>query len=1442
MEPVDLFNMPEQKQKIAFDSLFEPKSEGLMNFASLAIGIASPEKIKSWSFGKVKKPETINYRTFRPERDGLFCEKIFGPTKDWECFCGKYKSIRYKGVICDRCGVEVTRSEVRRHRMGHIDLVCPVSHIWYFKRVPSQMALLLDITVKNLELVLYFEGYIVMSPGDTPLAERDVLTEDEYRSYREKFGDKFKVGMGAEAVKELLKGINTHELAKELRKSMKDETSTQKRKRIIKRLELIESFCHSDNKPEYMILDIIPVIPPELRPMVQLDGGRFATSDLNDLYRRVINRNNRLERLMELRAPDIIIRNEKRMLQEAVDALLDNGRRGRPVRGSGNRPLKSLSDILKGKQGRFRQNLLGKRVDYSGRSVIVVDPTLKLHQCGLPKKMALELFKPFIMRQLVINGFAHNIKNAKRMVEKERPEVWDVLEKVIIGHPIMLNRAPTLHRAGIQSFEPILVEGDALKIHPLVCTAFNADFDGDQMAVHVPLSMESQIECRLLMLAAYNLLSPANGKPIVSPTQDIVLGIYCLTKAGAKDETKFFASSNEALMAYDHGYIKLNTVVTIRINGQRLETTVGRTIFNKILPKDIEFVNEKIDKKLLSKIIADVYRKEGIHKTGNVLDAIKDLGFQYATRYGVSIGMKDILVPDEKEVIVSKNREFVKEIIGQHQMGVITEEERYNKTIDLWTTAGEEISNIMFEKLSRDANGFNPIYLMIDSGARGSKQQVRQLAGMRGLMAKPSGEIIELPITSNFREGLTILEYFISTHGARKGLADTALKTADAGYLTRRLVDVSQDVIIVQIDCHTLNGVIIEALMEGDEVIETLGERVLGRVTLEDVINPMTGEVLVKANSEIDEAAVIAIEDADVEKIKIRTVLTCEARKGVCAMCYGRNLASGRLVDLGEAVGIIAAQSIGEPGTQLTMRTFHIGGTAYRQVEEREINLPYAVEIVDLPKRIIQLDDGSSIAHRQGGLTIRKIIAEYNNTEPGFVPVVFDGLWVNVGDRLATVSGEDGETTPVLSLTSGIVRIADDGKIYVVARERVIPVKTGTHIFHARGDIVPKNTMIVEFDPYNELILSDTAGIIRYKDIVQDRTLCEEFDSNTGLYRKVIVEDREAQLQPTLTILVDGVTVATYIIPNGARLVVNDGETISAGDVLAKFPQELIKTKDITGGLPRVAELFEARRPKNSAIVAEIDGVVRFKEIGEGKRTISVVNDGTGDVRDYDISLGKHMKVHDGDIIRAGDQLTDGDIEPHDILRIKGDRSLQEYLVNEIQEVYRLQGVDINDKHIEVIIRQMLRKVEVVEHGDTTMLVGEHVDKFVFTDENEKTIAAGGKPAKSRPIFLGVTKASLGTDSFISAASFQETTRILTEAAICGMSDDLSGLKENVVIGRLVPAGTGLKVHQKVRFECKRDEFASNDMATIKPESDESFENIEDEEIMEDEVIAIELE
>ncbi len=1391
----------ETQSKKDIESLFSA-TDMATNFSAISIGLVSPETIRAWSYDKVKKPETINYRTFRPERDGLFCERIFGPNKDWECFCGKYKSMRYKGVICERCGVEVTHSEVRRQRMGHIELITPVSHIWYFKRVPSPMALALNISIRDLERVLYYEGYIVLEVGENiPLEKKDVLSEDEYRGLREKYGSGFEVGMGAEAIKKLLKEIDVNDEVENLRLEMEEEASHQKKRKIIRRLEVLEAFLKSGNKLEWMILDVIPVIPPELRPMVQLDGGRFATSDLNDLYRRVINRNNRLERLMALKAPDIIIRNEKRMMQEAVDALFDNGRRGRPVRGTGNRPLKSLSDMLKGKQGRFRQNLLGKRVDYSGRSVIVVDPTLKLHQCGLPKKMALELFKPFIMHRLVADNLAHNIKSAKRMVERESSDVWDVLEEVIQDHPVLLNRAPTLHRAGIQAFIPTLIEGDAIKIHPLVCTAFNADFDGDQMAVHVPLSIEAQIESQLLMLAAYNLLSPANGGPLVTPTQDIILGLCYLTKEKPNDlgQGKMFSSINEALMAHEEGLVSLNAMVSISRNGQKLQTTIGRCIFNECLPEELQFINNKIDKKKIGQIVIDAYRKCGMTKTIALLDKLKQLGFYYATISGASIGIDDIKTPDQKAELLKESYKEVEKIMDQYQKGVITEEERYNKVVDLWTYVSDEVARAMYDQLSKDMDGFNSVYMMIDSGARGSKQQVRQLAGMRGLMAKPSGEIIELPITSNFREGLTVLEYFISTHGARKGLADTALKTADAGYLTRRLVDVCQDVIINIDDCNTINGVVVEAIKEGDEIIESLGDRILGRISLDDVVNPMSGEVIIKANEEITEDLAQAIEEAEIDRIRIRSVLTCEAPRGVCAKCYGRNLATGKLVDIGEAIGIIAAQSVGEPGTQLTMRTFHIGGTAYRQIEEREIKLPHEVEIVELPKRLIQLKNGIKVSARAGDLTLRKVLKEYKLSTK-IKPIVFDGLWVNPGDKIAEIE-EDGQLKDLTTDVAGIIRLEGNKRILIAAKDRNISIKTGGKIFVDIGDIVPANKLIAEVDPYNEPILSEVEGIIQFKDIIKNRTMREELDENTGLFRRVVIEDREGTLQPRICVIREGQATINYFIPNGARVVVNDGDEISAGTVIAKFPQELIRTKDITGGLPRVAELFEARRPKEPALVTEIDGVVKFKDVRENKRVIMVENETTKEIREYEVSLGKHLKVHEGDELSAGDQLTEGPIDPHDILKIKGERKLQEYLLNEIQEVYRLQGVNINDKHIEVITRQMLRKLEVTDTGDTTFLLGEQVDKFKFNQINETVKSKGKTPAQARPILMGITKASLSTESFISAASFQETTKILTEAAIQGKVDHLYGLKENVVIGRLIPAGTGVPIYNKITAE-----------------------------------------
>lgn len=1361
---------------------------------AIKIGLVSGETSHSWSSGRIKKAETINYRTLKPERDGLFCEKIFGPMKDWECFCGKYKSMRYKGVVCDRCGVEVTKSDIRREKMGHIDLSAPVAHIWYVKRVPSPIALLLDITPQELEQVLYFDAWLVLDVNDgIPLKKHQVLSDGEYRELRERHGLEFEVGMGAEALKKALSSIDCKKLCVELSDLLFNEKSIGKKKRFLKRLSIAKSFRNSENKPEWMILDVLPVIPPDLRPMVQLDGGRFATSDLNDLYRRVINRNNRLERLIDLRAPDVIIRNEKRMLQESVDALFDNGRRARPVKGSGSRPLKSLSDALKGKQGRFRQNLLGKRVDYSGRSVIVVAPELKLHQCGLPKRMAIELFKPFIMHRLVAKGCVHNIKSAKRLVERETNEVWDALEEVIKEHPILLNRAPTLHRAGIQAFEPILVEGEAIKVHPLVCSAFNADFDGDQMAVHVPLSLEAQLEARILMLSAYNLLSPANGKPLITPSQDIVLGLCWLTRAKElkKGENMVvFRDKDEAMSVYEMRKIGVHSPIKVRMNGGLIETTVGRIIFNEAMPKGFGYVNKMVDKSSLSDLTGEIYFKYGIRQTVIFLDEIKKTGYTFATRSGSTIAASDLKIPVKKERLLSAAHKRAEKMVSAYEKGVITAEERYNQVVDLWTSVSDDLGKMMIDEMSRDQDGFNPVYLMVISGARGSKQQIRQLAGMRGLMAKPSGEIIELPITSNFREGLSVLEYFISTHGARKGLADTALKTADAGYLTRRLVDVSQDVVISENDCGTINGITASAIKEGDEMIESLGDRVLGRVSLDDIVNPMTGEIIVRSNDEIDASATQKIEKAEIERMRIRSVLTCESPKGVCSKCFGWNLATGRLIDIGEAVGIVAAQSIGEPGTQLTMRTFHIGGTAYRKVEEAEIKFDYPISINQLPKRLIELPDGTYISSRDGKITVSRVLFSHllSSDEK---PAVHEGFWVNVGDKI--IQTKDGF---IEAESRGTIRILKD-RLLIMSTEREIPIKTGAHIMVKVGEFADAQRVIAEFDPYNEPILTEVTGTIKFRDIVLERTLREELDENTGLYQRVIIADREGEFQPRLIVIRKEEPAVLYIIPNGARLVVQEGQEVQAGNVIAKLPQELIRTKDITGGLPRVAELFEARHPKDAAIVSEIDGTVFFKEQEVSRaRIIEVKNEATGDIREYSVSMGKHLKVHLGDKIQAGERLIEGSIDPHDILKIEGERALQTYLVNEVQEVYRLQGVEINDKHIEIIIRQMLRKVRIEDSGDTDLLPGEQVDKLLFKGVNERARKEGKKPAQAKPILLGITKASLATDSFISSASFQETTRILTEAAIAGKRDELLGLKENVIIGRLIPAGTGHKVHR----------------------------------------------
>ncbi len=1323
-----------------------------ITFDAIRIKLAAPQKIRDWSHGEVKKPETINYRTFKPERDGLFCARIFGPTKDYECACGKYKRMKFAGVVCDKCGVEVTRARVRRERMGHIELASPVSHVWFFKGLPSRIGQLLDMSLRELEKILYFEEYVVLDAKIQGVKKKDLMSVDKARKLTEEHGSEaLKVGMGAEAIRELLRDLDLDSLARDLRAQMLGETSVQKRKKIVKRLKVIEAFLKSGNQPDWMILEVVPVIPPELRPLVPLDGGRFATSDLNDLYRRVINRNNRLKRLMDLKAPEIIIRNEKRMLQEAVDALFDNGRRGRVITGPNNRPLKSLSDTLKGKQGRFRQNLLGKRVDYSGRSVIVVGPYLKLHQCGLPKKMALELFKPFILRKLEERGIASSIKAAKKYVEKERPEVWDILEEVIREHPVLLNRAPTLHRLGIQGFEPILVEGKAIEIHPLVCTAFNADFDGDQMAVHVPLSMEAQLEAQVLMLSANNILSPANGAPLAVPTQDMVLGIYYLTKERlgtptepVRGEGRLFADPEEVRIAYDNEDVELQARIRLRWKGEILETTVGRTLFNEVVPEPLRFVNQELKKKEVTALVGRCYNSLGNEVTVQFLDELKDLGFRYATLSGLSIGIDDMHVPTAKGRHITEARQLVDEVDQQYQDGVITPGERYNKIVDIWAHTTEQIAEEMFRELEGGVAGgeFNPIYMMADSGARGSRQQIRQLAGMRGLMAKPSGEIIETPIMSNFREGLTVLEYFTSTHGARKGLADTALKTADSGYLTRRLVDVSQDVIVSEYDCGTVKYIDATPLVEGGDIIQSLRDRIVGRVVAEDVRDPLSSEIIVQANNEITEEIAQKIEDAGIERVRMRSALVCETKRGICVMCYGRNLGSGRLAELGEAVGIIAAQSIGEPGTQLTMRTFHIGGTASRVVE------------------------ASKHEAKNTGLV------KYHN--------------------LRTVQNRDGDL--VATNRNGEIAIADDrGR----ERERY-PVVYGAKLKVKADQRVKPRTVLVEWDPFTNPILTEFTGKVEYQDIIENITVREEFDEVTGLARKVIIEDPEGRLQPGVVIKTPGDdTVHRYALPVGANINVPDGADVFAADIIAKIPRETTKTKDITGGLPRVAELFEARKPKEQAVITEIDGRVEMGGFVKGMRKI-VIRADNGETKEYLIPRGKHISVHEGDRVKAGEALMDGSPNPHDYLAVLGDRELQRYLVNEVQEVYRLQGVTINDKHIEIIVRQMLRRVRIEEVGDTEFVVGELVDKFAFQEENERVLAQGKRPATAKPVLLGITKASLSTDSFISAASFQETTRVLTEAAISGKTDDLRGLKENVIVGRLIPAGTGLGNYTRV--------------------------------------------
>jgi DNA-directed RNA polymerase subunit beta' len=1354
-------------------SFFE-KPKPLNDFNAIRLGLASPEKIRSWSHGEVTKPETINYRTFKPERDGLFCAKIFGPVTDWECLCGKYKRMKYRGVVCDKCGVEVTKSKVRRERMGHIELAAPVSHVWFFKGLPSRIGLLLDMTMRELERVLYFEAYVVIDPGDTPLEEKQILAEEEYRQAKDDYGEAFVATMGAEAIRELLTRLDLDDMAAELRMIMRTETSIMRRQKAAKRLKLVEALRRSGNRPEWMILEVIPVLPPELRPLVPLDGGRFATSDLNDLYRRVINRNNRLKKLLDLRAPEVIVRNEKRMLQEAVDALFDNGRRGRVIKGSNNRPLKSLSDNLKGKQGRFRQNLLGKRVDYSGRSVIVVGPELKLHQCGLPKKMALELFKPFVYHELEERGLASTIKAAKELVEQQTPEVWDALETVIREHPVLLNRAPTLHRLGIQAFEPVLVEGKAIKIHPLVCAAYNADFDGDQMAVHVPLSPKAQLEAHILMMSARNILSPASGRPLAVPSQDMVIGVYYLTTENymAPGAGKTFATAEEVFLAHNAGILGTQAPIQLRYSGRLidlvaqgssqdllhadmievenmlLETTVGRVLFNLELPKEMPFINGQLKKKGLQNLVAYSFMHLGHESTIRLLDNLKELGFLYATKSGLSLASGDMVIPSAKQAALERAYREVDEVERQRASGLITVGERHNKIVDIWHRVTEQVAKEMFRQMSSldEENGeFNPIFMMADSGARGSREQVRQLAGMRGLMAKPSGEIMETPITANFREGLSVLQYFISTHGARKGLADTALKTADSGYLTRRLVDVAQDVIVVERDCGTENGIEVTAITEGGEILEQLRDRTVGRVSAEDIYDPIEGTLICPMNTLITETLASQIQEAGIERVRIRSVLTCETERGVCQHCYGRMLATGRMVEIGEAVGIIAAQSIGEPGTQLTMRTFHYGGTATRGG-----------------------DQSRHVANHAGRVR-----------------------YLNV----ATVVNKEGQR----------IAISRTGKLVVLdARQREkerYSVAYGSHLLVEDGVEVDPGAPLVEWDPFTSSILTAVAGTVHFIDLVEGENVREEIDKLTGHAHKIVIEPLGSGKRiPTIVIEGADGEERRYQLPIGSHLTVDEGDELAEGDVLAKIPREMSKTKDITGGLPRVVELFEARKPKDPAVVSEIDGIVRITEPVRGQRRIVV--EGEGDEhREYAIPRYAHVSVQEGEFIQAGDPLTEGAVNPHDILSILGEKEMQRHLVDKIQEVYRSQGVTINDKHIEVMVRQMMRFVKVLDPGDTDFLLDQQVPRYLFRRENDRVITAGGEPATAKSLLLGITKASLATESFISAASFQETTRVLTEAAVSGKVDSLHGLKENVIVGRLIPAGTGAPRYRRTVIE-----------------------------------------
>ncbi|MCQ9380154.1 DNA-directed RNA polymerase subunit beta' [Methyloversatilis sp. XJ19-49] len=1365
-------------------------------FDAITIGLASPDKIRSWSYGEVKKPETINYRTFKPERDGLFCAKIFGPVKDYECLCGKYKRLKHRGVICEKCGVEVTLSKVRRERMGHIELASPTAHIWFLKSLPSRLGMVLDMTLRDIERVLYFEGFVVVDPGMTPLARGQLLSEDDYLAKVEEYGDDFTAFMGAEGVRGMLRSLDLNREVEKLRGELEATSSEAKMKKISKRLKILEGFQHSGIKPEWMILEVLPVLPPDLRPLVPLDGGRFATSDLNDLYRRVINRNNRLKRLLELKAPEIIVRNEKRMLQEAVDSLLDNGRRGKAMTGANKRPLKSLADMIKGKGGRFRQNLLGKRVDYSGRSVIVVGPQLKLHQCGLPKKMALELFKPFIFNKLELNGMATTIKAAKKLVEQEVPEVWDILEEVIREHPVMLNRAPTLHRLGIQAFEPMLIEGKAIQLHPLVCVAFNADFDGDQMAVHVPLSLEAQMEARTLMLASNNVLSPANGEPIIVPSQDIVLGLYYATrsKINGKGEGMMFANVNEMRRAYDNGFVELHSRISVRIREveviddekrdkvTRYETTVGRAMLSEILPPGLPFsvLDKALKKKEISRLVNNSFRRCGLRETVIFADKLMQAGFALATRAGISIAVKDMLVPDAKHTLISAAEAEVKEIAQQYTSGLVTDGERYNKVVDIWGRAGDQVAKAMMDQLGqedtvdRDGNAvkqesFNSIYMMADSGARGSAAQIRQLAGMRGLMAKPDGSIIETPITTNFREGLNVLQYFISTHGARKGLADTALKTANSGYLTRRLVDVTQDLVVTEDDCGTSEGFVMKALVEGGEVIEPLRDRILGRTTAADVVNPETQATVIYAGELLDEDKCDLIDSLGVDEVKVRTPLTCETRYGLCAKCYGRDLGRGQLVNTGEAVGVIAAQSIGEPGTQLTMRTFHVGGAASRAAA------------------------ASGVEAKSSGVIRFTLNMRY-------------------------VTSAKNEKI-VIARSAEVIITDDHGR----ERERH-KVPYGATLQVDEGQAIKAGTALASWDPHTRPIITEYSGVVRFEHVEEGVTVAKQVDDVTGLTTLVVIDPKRRStttkgLRPQVKLLTETgeeVKVAGTETPVsitfqvGCIITVKDGQTVSVGDVLARIPQESAKTRDITGGLPRVAELFEARSPKDAGLLAEVTGTVSFGKDTKGKQRL-VITEPDGTVNEFLIPKDKHVTVHDGQVVNKGEVIVDGAVEPHDILRLKGVEELARYIIDEVQDVYRLQGVKINDKHIEVIVRQMLRRVVIVDSGDSKFIREEQVERSEVLDENDRLVSEGKRPCEYQYMLLGITKASLSTDSFISAASFQETTRVLTEAAIMGKRDELRGLKENVIVGRLIPAGTGLAYHRTRRGQTRGDDAAAAD-------------------------------